>query len=118
MFYLKKTGKTVKPFGRLQPKHVSGRWPADAAISTQRPYPSHCRFLCRGWTDRAGTAGRCFYRDYRHIRVITGPLIDKPEPTCACVGSGSNVPLGCIFLSEKLIMMAMNVWIFDARIAG
>ncbi|MEY8842641.1 glutaredoxin, partial [Cribrihabitans sp. XS_ASV171] len=29
---------------------------------------------------------------------------------CACVGGGSNVPLGFVSLTENLMMMAMGLW--------
>lgn len=44
------------------------------------------------------------------ISVIKAVYIDKRELTCACVGGGSNVPLGAISLSENLIMMGMGIW--------
>ncbi|WP_292289045.1 glutaredoxin [Marivita sp.] len=44
------------------------------------------------------------------ISVIKAVYIDKQELTCACVGGGSNVPLGAISLSENLIMAGMGVW--------
>ncbi len=44
------------------------------------------------------------------VSVIKAVYIDKQELTCACVGGGSNVPLGAISLSENLIMVGMGVW--------
>ncbi|SHE76447.1 Glutaredoxin [Litoreibacter ascidiaceicola] len=44
------------------------------------------------------------------VSVIKAVYIDGREPTCACVGGASNVPLGAISLSENLIMLGMGVW--------
>lgn len=42
--------------------------------------------------------------------MIKAVYIDKRELTCACVGDGSNVPLGFISLAENLIMLGMGIW--------
>jgi len=42
--------------------------------------------------------------------VFKAVYIDKRDIKCACVGGGSNVPLGFISLSENLGMMAMALW--------
>lgn len=42
--------------------------------------------------------------------VFKAVYIDKRELKCACVGGGSNVPLGFISLTENLVMMAMGTW--------
>jgi glutaredoxin len=52
------------------------------------------------------------------ISVIKAVYIDKRELTCACVGGGSNVPLGFISLSENLIMMGMGIWMLGLWFAG
>jgi len=52
------------------------------------------------------------------ISVIKAVYIDKRELTCACVGGGSNVPLGFVSLSENLIMMLMGVWMLGAWVAA
>ena len=44
--------------------------------------------------------------------VFKAVYIDKRDIKCACVGGGSNVPLGFISLSENLGMMAMAIWMF------
>lgn len=44
------------------------------------------------------------------ISVVKAVYIDKRELKCACVGGGSNVPLGFVSLTENLMMMAMGVW--------
>ena len=36
--------------------------------------------------------------------------IDKRELKCACVGGGSNVPLGFVSLTENLMMVGMGGW--------
>ncbi|MXP09586.1 MauE/DoxX family redox-associated membrane protein [Pseudoblastomonas halimionae] len=45
-------------------------------------------------------AGSVFYAVY----------VQKREIKCACVGGGSNVPLGFVSLSENLAMIAMGIW--------
>ncbi len=44
------------------------------------------------------------------ISVIKAVYIEKRDLKCACVGGGSNVPLGAISLSENLIMLGMGLW--------
>lgn len=45
--------------------------------------------------------------------VFKAVYIDKRDIKCACVGGGSNVPLGFISLSENLGMMAMSIWMLS-----
>lgn len=42
--------------------------------------------------------------------VFKAVYVDKRELKCACVGGGSNVPLGFVSLSENLAMIAMGLW--------
>lgn len=42
--------------------------------------------------------------------VFKAVYIDKRELKCACVGGGSNVPLGFISLAENLGMIGMAIW--------
>jgi len=44
------------------------------------------------------------------ISIIKAVYIDKRSLKCACVGGGSNVPLGFVSLTENLMMMAMAIW--------
>ena len=44
------------------------------------------------------------------VSVFKAVYIDKRELKCACVGGGSNVPLGFVSLTENLMMMAMGIW--------
>ena len=44
------------------------------------------------------------------VSVFKAVYIDRRELKCACVGGGSNVPLGFISLTENLMMIAMAVW--------
>lgn len=44
------------------------------------------------------------------VSVFKAVYIDKRELKCACVGGGSNVPLGFVSLTENLMMIAMAVW--------
>ncbi len=44
------------------------------------------------------------------VSVFKAVYIDKRDLKCACVGGGSNVPLGFISLTENLVMMLMGAW--------
>lgn len=44
------------------------------------------------------------------VSIIKAAYIEKRDLKCACVGGGSNVPLGFISLTENLMMMLMAVW--------
>jgi len=50
------------------------------------------------------------------ISVFKAVYIDKRDLNCACVGGGSEVPLGFISLTENLMMMAMAVWMMAKTI--
>ena len=52
------------------------------------------------------------------VSVIKAVYVDKRELTCACVGGGSNVPLGAISLTENLVMIAMGIWMPLAHMAA
>ena len=43
------------------------------------------------------------------ISVFKAVYLDKRELKCACVGGGSNVPLGFVSLTENLMMMGMAI---------
>jgi len=44
------------------------------------------------------------------VSVFYAVYVQKREIKCACVGGGSNVPLGFVSLSENLAMMGMGLW--------
>ncbi|MGB0258802.1 MAG: MauE/DoxX family redox-associated membrane protein, partial [Coraliomargarita sp.] len=44
------------------------------------------------------------------VSIIKAVYIEKRDLKCACVGGGSDVPLGFISLTENLMMMAMAIW--------
>ena len=44
------------------------------------------------------------------VSIIKAAYIEKRDLNCACVGGGSEVPLGFISLTENLMMMAMSIW--------
>jgi hypothetical protein len=44
------------------------------------------------------------------VSVIKAVYLEKRNLHCACVGGGSQVPLGFISLTENLMMMAMAIW--------
>lgn len=47
--------------------------------------------------------------------VFKAVYIDKRELKCACVGGGSNVPLGFVSLTENLMMIGMALWMAFAH---
>lgn len=50
--------------------------------------------------------------------VFKAVYVEKRELTCACVGGGSNVPLGFISLTENLVMLGMGVWMLALQISA
>jgi glutaredoxin len=44
------------------------------------------------------------------VSVFKAVYIDKRALKCACVGGGSNVPLGFVSLTENVLMVAMAIW--------
>jgi glutaredoxin len=44
------------------------------------------------------------------VSVFKAVYVDKRALKCACVGGGSNVPLGFVSLTENLMMIAMAAW--------
>ena len=44
------------------------------------------------------------------VSVVYAVYVQKRELKCACVGGGSNVPLGFVSLTENLAMIGMAVW--------
>lgn len=51
------------------------------------------------------------------VSVFKAVYIDKRDLKCACVGGGSNVPLGIVSLTENLMMIFMGLWM-PARALG
>jgi hypothetical protein len=47
---------------------------------------------------------------------VKAVYLDKRELKCACVGGGSNVPLGSVSLTENVMMVAMAVWMLARTI--
>lgn len=52
------------------------------------------------------------------VSVFNAVYIDKRDLKCACVGGGSNVPLGFISLTENLVMLGMGIWMLGIQIAN
>ncbi|SEN73117.1 Glutaredoxin [Sphingomonas gellani] len=48
------------------------------------------------------------------VSVFKAVYLDKRALKCACVGGGSNVPLGFVSLTENLFMVGMAVWMIAA----
>ena len=44
------------------------------------------------------------------VSVFYAVYVQKRDIKCACVGGGSNVPLGFVSLTENLAMIAMGIW--------
>lgn len=44
------------------------------------------------------------------VSVFKAVYIERRELKCACVGDGSNVPLGFVSLTENVMMVAMALW--------
>jgi glutaredoxin len=44
------------------------------------------------------------------VSVFKAVYIEKRTLKCACVGGGSNVPLGFVSLTENVLMVAMAIW--------
>ena len=44
------------------------------------------------------------------VSIIKAVYIEKRELKCACVGGGSNVPLGFVSLTESAMMVGMGLW--------
>ena len=44
------------------------------------------------------------------VSVFKAVYVDRRELKCACVGGGSNVPLGFVSLTENVMMVVMAVW--------
>ncbi|WCP11886.1 hypothetical protein sphantq_00281 [Sphingobium sp. AntQ-1] len=44
------------------------------------------------------------------VSVFKAVYVEKRELKCACVGGGSNVPLGFVSLTENVMMVAMALW--------
>jgi len=51
------------------------------------------------------------------VSVFKAVYLDKRELECACMGGGSNVPLGFISLTENLMMIGMAVWILVKQLS-
>ena len=52
------------------------------------------------------------------VSVFKAVYIDERELKCACVGGGSNVPLGFVSLTENVMMIAMALWMEAIWIQG
>lgn len=44
------------------------------------------------------------------VSIIKAVYVEKRDLNCACVGGGSNVPLGFVSLTENLMMMVIAIW--------
>lgn len=49
------------------------------------------------------------------VSVFYAVYVEKRELKCACVGGGSNVPLGFVSLTENVMMVAMALWMLFAH---
>lgn len=44
------------------------------------------------------------------VSIFKAVWIEKRELKCACVGGGSNVPLGFVSFTESMMMLLMGIW--------
>lgn len=51
------------------------------------------------------------------VSVTKAVYVEKRDLNCACVGGGSNVPLGFLSLTENLLMIAMAIWMLTKAAA-
>ena len=49
--------------------------------------------------------------------VFRAVYVERRDLKCACVGGGSNVPLGFVSLTENLVMVLMGLWMMAAWFA-
>ncbi len=47
------------------------------------------------------------------VSVFKAVYVEKRDLNCACVGGGSNVPLGFVSLTENLMMIAAAIWMMS-----
>lgn len=52
------------------------------------------------------------------VSVFKAVYVDRRELKCACVGGGSNVPLGFVSLTENVMMVAMALWMLAEAVAS
>ena len=52
------------------------------------------------------------------VSVVKAVYVDKRDIKCACVGGGSNVPLGFVSLTENLVMIVMGLWMLGTWFAA
>ncbi|MCB1884488.1 MAG: glutaredoxin [Geminicoccaceae bacterium] len=52
------------------------------------------------------------------VSVVKAVYVDRRELKCACVGGGSNVPLGVISLTENVMMVVLGLWMLGAQTLG
>jgi hypothetical protein len=45
------------------------------------------------------------------LSVFKAVYLDKRDLKCACVGGGSNVPLGLVSFLENAVMFGAGLWI-------
>ena len=62
------------------------------------------------WLMVIGALVAIFIGSINGISVFKAVYIDKRELKCACVGGGSNVPLGFVSLTENIMMVAMGLF--------
>jgi glutaredoxin len=52
------------------------------------------------------------------VSVFKAVYIDKRTLKCACVGGGSNVPLGFVSLTENFMMITMAIWMLIRHVSA
>lgn len=66
--------------------------------------------MLSGWLPGLAAAIALFIGGIGAVSVVKAVYVEKRTLACACVGGGSNVPLGFVSLLENLMMIAMAFW--------
>ena len=66
--------------------------------------------IAGGWLALIGSPVALFIGAVGAYSVVKAVYVERRELKCACVGGGSNVPLGALSLTENLVMVAMGLW--------
>ncbi len=69
--------------------------------------------MLTGWLDWLSIPVALFIGGIGAVSVFKAVYIEKRELKCACVGGGSNVPLGFVSLTENIMMVAMALWMLS-----
>lgn len=74
--------------------------------------------MIAGWLPWVSIPVALFIGGIGAVSVFYAVYVQKRELKCACVGGGSNVPLGFVSLTENLMMVAMALWMLAGALSG